>query len=243
MRKRDRYSTTALAGGRVRGAMSGAPCVILPLGSVEYHGPFAALGTDLFIAEELAGRVAEKLGAVIMPGVAYANCPDSTRSFPGTVHVSEKVSGRLITEAVDSVVAAGAKCVLVINCHDGHWRNLQKLSKRFPRRHPRKKLVVVHVWDMWDSREIKKRKLFSKDAGHGHGGPLEVSAAMAARPDAFADAGKVGPKLRFAGKDAELFKRGWKEASVRKGRIALGIAARNILKAVFSRLGRGPFPA
>jgi creatinine amidohydrolase/Fe(II)-dependent formamide hydrolase-like protein len=46
--------------------------VIVPVGSTEQHGPHLALTADVLIPQEVARRVAPKVGAVVAPPVNYA---------------------------------------------------------------------------------------------------------------------------------------------------------------------------
>jgi len=45
--------------------------VIIPLGSVEQHGPHLPLGTDWIIAQELAKRVSDGAGALVLPVLPF----------------------------------------------------------------------------------------------------------------------------------------------------------------------------
>ncbi len=171
-----------LAGGDVRRALRRTPLAILPTGSTEYHGPHGALGTDYFIAAELARRVGTALGALILPGLPYAHCPHTTRAFAGTVHVAEDTMTRLLADIVTSVFNAGVRVLLVLNCHDGHCRPIDAAGEQLVERFPGYWLLVSHVWDAWPTPRIEAAGLFSTGGGHGHGGALEISAAMAARP-------------------------------------------------------------
>ncbi len=61
--------------------------VIIPVGSLEEHGPHLPLGTDAFHALELARRVARICPVLIAPPLFYGICR-STREHPGTVSIS-----------------------------------------------------------------------------------------------------------------------------------------------------------
>lgn len=45
--------------------------VLIPVGSTEQHGPHSPIGTDVFIPQEIARRVAPKVGAVVAPPISY----------------------------------------------------------------------------------------------------------------------------------------------------------------------------
>ena len=46
--------------------------VIVPVGATEQHGPHGPLLTDVLIPQEVARRVAPRIGAVVAPPVNYA---------------------------------------------------------------------------------------------------------------------------------------------------------------------------
>ena len=41
--------------------------IILPAGSTEQHAPHLPLGVDAFVAEKIALRLADRMGAVVAP--------------------------------------------------------------------------------------------------------------------------------------------------------------------------------
>lgn len=51
-------------------------CAVVPVGAVEAHGVHAPLATDTYIAERIAGDLAERVGALVCPAVPF-----------GTLHV------------------------------------------------------------------------------------------------------------------------------------------------------------
>ena len=61
--------------------------VILPVGSVEEHGPHLPLGTDACHALEVAHRAAALRPVLVAPPVFYGICR-STREHPGTISLS-----------------------------------------------------------------------------------------------------------------------------------------------------------
>jgi len=55
---------------------------ILPVGSVEVHGPHMPTGTDSLIVYNVAKMAAEKEEAVVLPPLYYAYVPEN-KHFPG----------------------------------------------------------------------------------------------------------------------------------------------------------------
>ena len=62
-------------GGAAAGRFESAPFGVLPVGSVEYHGPAAPFGTDTTLAAGLSRRLAESRDCLVFPPIAYSFVP------------------------------------------------------------------------------------------------------------------------------------------------------------------------
>ena len=58
--------------------------VVLPTGSVEQHGHHLGVGADWLQANEIARRVGEKSGAIILPTLCYG-VSGHHKEFPGVL--------------------------------------------------------------------------------------------------------------------------------------------------------------
>ena len=163
-------------------ALPPARLAILPLGSIEYHGPHGALGTDLFLAEALARRIGDALDALILPAVPFAHCPSTTRGYAGTVDIAEETAARYLQDVVASCFRFGVRGVLLLNAHDGNIRPVQTAGDRLADTFPDRYVLLVNWWEAVPASLVDPLGFFSQGGGHGHGGPLEISAAAAARP-------------------------------------------------------------
>ncbi|NLD44733.1 MAG: creatininase family protein, partial [Chloroflexi bacterium] len=63
---------------------AGLTTAVLPFGAIEQHGPHLPIGTDWLIAQEVARRLAEELGALLLPAMPYG-CSREHMAFAGTV--------------------------------------------------------------------------------------------------------------------------------------------------------------
>ena len=68
--------------------LSDGTIAVMPLGSVEEHGPIGPLGTDYLIPEEFARRIEASFpnDVVVLPAMPYGYAPTLT-SFPGTIDI------------------------------------------------------------------------------------------------------------------------------------------------------------
>ena len=100
----------------------------------------------------------------------------------GTIDIAEHTLAAYVEDVIAGVFAMDIRGVLVLNAHDGNIRPVQTAGDRLAARYPEQFLLMVNWWETLAAADMEARGLFSQDGGHGHGGPLEMSAADAARP-------------------------------------------------------------
>ncbi len=96
---------------------------IIPLGSIEQHGPALPLDTDIYIAYEIAKKVAKKTAKDIKPIVIppiYFGFSDHHMDFPGTISIREDTLANLIIDICKSLAYHGFKKIIILNGHGGN---------------------------------------------------------------------------------------------------------------------------
>lgn len=118
-----RYFLADLTTAALRPLLAGnAPVVALvPVGSVEPHGPHLPLRTDTIIGESAALRAAEKLEkrnitALIGPSVPYG-VTKFAEGFAGAISVSESALVIFLQAIVQGYIDAGFRHVCLVNNH------------------------------------------------------------------------------------------------------------------------------
>ena len=105
----------------------GSRLVLVPVGSLEQHGPHLPLDTDTAIAVAVATGVAERLGeagrqAWVAPAVTYGASGEH-QSFAGTSSIGTEALRLVLVELVRSMRSWAERVVLV----NGHGGNLDAL--------------------------------------------------------------------------------------------------------------------
>jgi creatinine amidohydrolase len=161
---------------------------ILPFGSLEEHGSHLPLGTDTMQAEEVARRVAEELGAVVLPSVGYGECR-STRNFPGTLSLSFETVRMLSQDIVSELARNGVRKVLVITGHagSGHMAAIRLGVLRAVEACPSMMAMVLSDYDL--AYELRGKEFPEDD---GHAGLIETSRILNIRPELVGEERPVG---------------------------------------------------
>jgi creatinine amidohydrolase len=163
---------------------SSCSLAIMPLGSLEFHGPHNPIGTDSIIISGIAERVAVRTGGLLFPTVAFTQCPAHTAHFPGTISIRPEVMTMYLEDILRNILRAGFRKVLVLNGHDGNVGPGRGAIARIADETQDAALLFASWWEFLPGEMMKTMGMFHQsNGGHGHGGPLETSAVAAFRPN------------------------------------------------------------
>ena len=108
---------------------------ILPIGSIEQHGPHLPLGTDLIIVQHIAEKVAGQLGnCYLLPALPYSNSQEHL-CFRGTISLKPSTLAQIIKDIVLSLYLHDIKKIIVISGHGGNWiikPTIRELNLEYP---------------------------------------------------------------------------------------------------------------
>jgi len=161
---------------------SGKPLVILlPVGSVEPHGPHLTLLTDTIISESSAQLAAQRLAeqgrtAWIAPAVPFG-VTDCAAGFKGAVSIPGEILVNYLAAAVKGFLANGADHVCLVNNHlePDHYAAVLETAKRFKASECSVACPLNRRWARTLSDEFKR--------GECHAGRYETALVLAAAPD------------------------------------------------------------
>jgi creatinine amidohydrolase len=97
-----------------------AATVLLPIGSLEQHGPHLPLTTDTLVAATVAAEVAAAHPVRRLPPLTFS-CSHEHAAWPGTVSISATTLAAVVTDVAASLQRAGATRLVLVNGHGGNY--------------------------------------------------------------------------------------------------------------------------
>lgn len=172
------------AGFEVADVVSSCRLALLPLGSLEFHGPHNPLGSDSIIISGIAERVAARTGGLLFPTIRFTHCPAHTAHFRGTMSIRPEVMTMYFADVLRNVVRLGFRRIFILNGHDGNIGPGRGAIAQVADETQDAALLFVSWWEFLPGEMMKGLGMFHQaNGGHGHGGPLETSAVAAFRPE------------------------------------------------------------
>src|SRR5689334_20469219 len=159
---------------------AGNDTVIVPTGSTEQHGPHGPLLTDVIVPNEVARRVAERLGALVAPTINYGLSYPHT-GFTGLVQIRIPTFMALIEDVAVSLATVGFTRIVFLN---GHYDNTMAIAYACANAAPRlpagARAFPVNYWDGMTATEAAE---FFDPSNGLHANKGETSAVMAINED------------------------------------------------------------
>ncbi|MDB5215617.1 MAG: Creatinine amidohydrolase [Myxococcaceae bacterium] len=158
---------------------AGRAVAIVPVGSVEPHGPHLPLDTDTTISVTCAMRAADRLAdvarvqAVVAPSVPYG-VTDYASGFAGAIGVPASALTPMLAAIATSLLATGFAHVCFVNNHlePAHDAAVRAAIERLPKGAASVACPLTRRWGRTLSDEFKR--------GDCHAGRYETSLVLAA---------------------------------------------------------------
>ena len=175
---------------------------IVPIGSVEQHGPTGLIGTDPLDAEFVAKGVGDKTGCMVAPTLAYGMSQHHL-GFAGSATLRPSTLMLVVRDVVLSLSRHGFERFFFIN---GHGGNVATVTAAFDEIYAETSLgadrpAIKCRMTFWSAgrRATALAEQFYGDSNGGHATAAEVSLAQFYQPGAIKHAQmspKVAPKSR-----------------------------------------------
>jgi len=151
---------------------------VLPLASIESHGPHLPVGSDILCAEELLRRLVARETVAVLPILTYSYVAHA-RMLPGAIHIPTETLTATVEAICDEVYRNGFGKIVLLHCHGG---NVTLDGEFLARMLERGKPYVVYSLPVFGSKSQEiAATIQTKDWGHAC--EMETSMNLVAAPE------------------------------------------------------------
>src|ERR687897_2115421 len=138
--------------------------IIIPIGSLEQHGPHLPVSTDTIIIEHLAKTIAEKIQSLYIPAITFGISFEHEPLF--NISLSHTTFSNLIGDICVSLAKYGMKNIILLNGHHGNMGSLYYISQNVSDKIPSDaKINFINYWSLMENFD--------------HAGEIETSLVLA----------------------------------------------------------------
>jgi creatinine amidohydrolase len=157
---------------------------VLPSASTEQHGPHLPLCTDAAIAEELATRVARRLGNALVAPVIRPGCSDHHMGFAGSMTIPKELLVDLYTAYASSLAVHGFDTFVLFSAHGGNFGYLDEAGERIKDEVGQRVVTVPELQEFIEHQDAAVHQFgVSAQRSGSHAGYAESSEMLVVRPD------------------------------------------------------------
>jgi len=155
--------------------------VVVAVGSTEQHGPHLPTMTDTRIGDELAHRVALKLGHTLQAKTIAVGCSRHHLAFPGTISLRDETLRMINLDYIDSLALGGFNRIIFLPMHGGNFPVIRQTLKEAQIAHQAIEIIgVTDVTKLIDCLNAASAEFGIKANESGsHAGESETSIMMA----------------------------------------------------------------
>ncbi|MEU8004207.1 creatininase family protein [Catellatospora sp. NPDC049111] len=161
--------------------------VVLPIGSIDAHGPHLPLSADTIISTYLAHQLDEHLGVLVLPPLSYGLRTDPAASggqFPGVTNLRAATFTNIVLDVLRASYRHGARRFVLLDSHKVNLGALREAVDLFVDTAPDARIMAVTWWDVVseDSRnQIAAQTGVGRHEDH-HAAMVETSLVWQAAP-------------------------------------------------------------
>lgn len=161
--------------------------VILPVASIEQHGPHLPVEVDSRLGEEVAARTARKAQergqpTIVLP-VLWTGLSEHHMSFSGTITLDFPAFSAVVEGVVRSVLRDGFKRIVLLNAHGGNENALRTITDELT---PKYRVPIVQ-FTYWYAAAVAIAKILETQGGLQHACEAETAMMMAVQPELVAE--------------------------------------------------------
>lgn len=175
------YDWSRLKAHELRALAAQNAVVILPIASIEQHGPHLPTMTDTRLGYEVAIRAARKASGtrpVVVTPVVWSGLSEHHMPFGGTLTLSHSTFRAVVADLITAITRHGFHDILISNSHGGNIIAMQQICDELS---PQVNATLVATTYVTEAGDDLAQHL-EDQAGVMHAGEAETSMMMAVEP-------------------------------------------------------------
>jgi creatinine amidohydrolase len=166
--------------------------VLIPVGSIEQHGPTALIGTDAICAESIAEAAGVALAAMVAPPIPVG-LAEHHMAFAGSMTLRKETFVAVIEDYTTSLYRHGFRRFYFVNGHGGNIATLNATLKDLNGNKTAPQAAYTFV-NWWAGPRTKKLRTAWYGEGEGlHATPSEIAVTQRVNPMATKPARRLEP--------------------------------------------------
>ncbi|MFI5417123.1 MAG: creatininase family protein [Nitrososphaerales archaeon] len=117
---------------------------LIPVGSIEQHGPHLPVSTDSDIVTEVAKMVAKKCNLLLLPTITYGVSFEHAPFF--NLSVTRATLQSQLVDICNSLVENKIRKIIILNGHHGNQKALSGAVNKISRSGGQNKVFVISYW-------------------------------------------------------------------------------------------------
>jgi creatinine amidohydrolase len=178
----DEVEWARLKAHELRALADRGACVILPIASIEQHGPHLPVMTDTRLGHEVAvraARLAFPTRPTVVTPVVWSGLSEHHMAFGGTLILSHATFRAVIHDLVHALTRHGFRDVLISNSHGGNIVAMQNIADELATVLPATIAATTYVSEA----SLAFARLLEDQSGVQHACEAETSMMLAVEPD------------------------------------------------------------
>ena len=152
---------------------------MIPLASIESHGPHLPLGSDPIVADHVMRRVAAQETVAILPTLPYSYVGEA-RMLPGAIHMGADLVQQMVERMCDEIYRNGFDKIVLCHMHGGNIPLHTGFTKKMLEAD---KPYAVYSLPVLLGEALKSAADLLEADEQGHACEMETSMNMVACPD------------------------------------------------------------
>ena len=121
---------------------------VIPVGSIEQHGPHLPLSTDSDIVTQVSKLICQKFNFVLLPTINYGV---SYEHFPFfNLSISKTTLEKMLIDLCSSLVENNIKVIFIINGHHGNLNAIKNIDDKINGKKRKSKIFSFSYWHFMD---------------------------------------------------------------------------------------------